>query len=163
VKDEKRWIVLLGGNMHRTLIGILIGAGVLLLPVRVFAQAPVGTVKLNSRSVSPGIGLSWGEGVLTYKGQNFPFTFQAKGLFRDVDPGITAAEMSGQVFNLDRVALFNGTYHKVDETTSSKGGGSFAKIKNPHGVIIDLASTVEGRKFVLGRDGIDIKIAEKKP
>jgi hypothetical protein len=150
--------------MHRTLIGILIGTGVLLLTLGAFAQQPVGTVKLNSRSVSPGIGLSWGEGVLTYKGQNYPFTFQAKGLFRDVDPGITAAEMSGQVFNLDRVALFTGTYHKIEEATaSSKGGGSFAKIKNPHGVVIDLSSTIEGRKFVLGRDGIDIKITEKKP
>lgn len=149
--------------MNRKLIKILIGAGLLLLPLRAFAQAPAGTVKLNSRSVSPGIGLSWGEGVLTYKGQNYPFTFQAKGLFRDVDPGITAAEMSGQVFNLDRVALFNGTYKKVEEETATKGGGSFVKIRNSHGVIINLVSTVEGRKFVLGRDGIDIKIAEKKP
>jgi hypothetical protein len=149
--------------MHRTLIGFLITTSLLLLSLRAFAQTPDGTVKLNSRSVSPGIGLSWGEGVLTYKGQSYAFTFQAKGLFRDVDPGITAAEMTGQVFNLERVALFNGTYHKVEEETPTKDGGSFAKIKNPHGVIIDLVSTIEGRKFVLGRDGIDIKIAEKKP
>jgi hypothetical protein len=93
------------GENSIALIGFLITTSLLLLSFRAFAQTPDGPVKLNSRSVSLGIGLSWGEG----------------------------------------------------------GGGSFVKIKNPHGVIIDLVSTIEGRKFVLGRDSIDIKIAEKKP
>ena len=36
-------------------------------------------MKITSRMVAPGIGLSWGEGVLTYKDQDYPFTFHATG------------------------------------------------------------------------------------
>lgn len=151
--------------MDRILISFLFAASVF-LPLNVSsapAQVPDGTVKITTRSVSPGIGLSWGDGVLTYKGQDYPFTFQAKGLFRDVDPGITAAEMSGQVFNLNRVAVFNGTYHKVEPETSDLAGGSRATMKNLNGVVVNLASTVEGRKFILGPDGLTIKLKENKP
>jgi hypothetical protein len=127
------------------------------------AQTPDGTVKLTSRFVSPGIGLSWGNGVLTYKGQDYPFTFQAKGLFRDVDPAITAAELSGEVFDLNRVTVFNGTYHAVEAGSSDSGGGSRATMKNSNGVTVKITSTVEGRKFNLGRDGMSITLKQEKP
>lgn len=151
--------------MDRILISFLFVASVF-LPLNVSsapAQVPDGTVKITTRSVSPGIGLSWGDGVLTYKGQDYPFIFQAKGLFRDVDPGITAAELSGQVFNLKSVAVFNGTYHKVEADTSDVGGGTRATMKNLNGVVVDLVSTVEGRKFILGRDGMSIELKKQKP
>jgi hypothetical protein len=151
--------------MDRILFGFLFVVSVL-LPSKVLsasAQVPDGTVKITTRSLSPGIGLSWGDGVLTYKGEDYPFTFQAKGLFRDVDSGITAAELSGQVFNLNRVAVFNGTYHKVEADTSDVGrGGTRATMKNLNGVVVNLVSTVEGRKFILGPDGISIKLKDDK-
>ncbi len=146
--------------MGRTLLGLLI-AGSLWMALNVPAesgQVPDGTVKITSRMASPGIGLSWGDGVLTYKAQDYPFTFQAKGLFRNVDAKITAAELSGQVFNLKRVALFNGTYHKVEAKSSDSGAGSRATMKNLNGVIVNLVSTIDGRKFILGRDGMTIKL-----
>lgn len=151
--------------MDRTMIGVLFAASVLLSTnvSSAPAQVPDGTVKITTRSVSPGIGLSWGDGVLTYKGQDYPFTFQAKGLFRDVDPGITAAELSGRVFNLKSVAVFNGTYHKVEGDASDVGGGTRATMKNLNGVVVDLVSTVEGRKFILGRDGMSIELKKQKP
>src|SRR5258705_9402188 len=103
-------------QMHRTLVGILIAGSVLLLSnfSLVAAQVPEGTLKITSRMVATGIGLSWGDGVLIYKGQDFPFTFQANGLFRDVDPAMTAAELSGQVFNLKAPEDFSGNYQRVE-------------------------------------------------
>ena len=151
--------------MGRALLGLLV-AGSLFAALNVLpapGQVPDGTVKITSRMVAPGIGLSWGDGVLTYKGQDYPFTFQAKGLFRDVDAKITAAELSGQVFNLKRVALFNGTYHKVDADSSDAGRGSRATMKNLNGVTVNLVSTIEGRKFILGRDGLTIELTKQKP
>jgi hypothetical protein len=149
--------------MRAILTGVLFAASIFLLSDLLSAgEVPDGILHLKSRFVSPGIGLSWGDGVLTYKGQDYPFTFQAKGLFRDVDAEITAAEMSGEVFNLPRVALFNGTYHKIDGEAAGDGG-SRAAMKNLNGVVVNLISTVEGRKFVLGRDGMTVKLAEQKP
>jgi hypothetical protein len=152
-------------SMERILIGFLFAAS-LLLPSNVApapAQTPDGTLKITARKVSPGIGLSWGDGVLTYKGQDYPFTFEAKGLFRSIDASITAAELSGQVFNLKRLALFNGSYRNIETDSSDAGGGSRATMKNLNGVVIRLVSTVEGRKFILGRDGMKIQIKEQKP
>ena len=73
--------------MVRTLNGLLIAATLLLVLDFSSApgQVPDGTVKITSRMVAPGIGLSWGEGVLTYKSRDYPFTFKAAGLFRDID------------------------------------------------------------------------------
>ena len=151
--------------MERILIGFLLAAS-LLLPSSVApapAQVPDGTLKITTRNVSPGIGLSWGDGVLTYKGQDYPFIFEAKGLFRNIDASITAAELSGQVFNLKRLALFNGSYRNIEADSSDVGAGSRATMKNLNGVVIHLASTIEGRKFTLRRDGMDIEIKKPNP
>jgi hypothetical protein len=122
------------------------------------AQTPDGAVKITSRMVAPGIGLSWGEGVLTYKGLDYPFTFKATGLFRDVDASIAAAELSGQVFNLNNPEDFSGNYQKVETQTSEGGAGSRATMKNQNGVVVNLVSTMEGRKFALAREGMDIEL-----
>ena len=125
------------------------------------AQVPDGTLKITSRMVAPGIGLSWGDGILTYKGQDYPFTFKADGLFRNVDNAITAAELSGQVFNLKSPADVGGNYQKT-EAENSQGGGTRATMKNQNGVVANLVSTVEGRKFNLSREGLTIELKKLK-
>src|SRR6266700_6392568 len=103
--------------MARTLLKSLIMGTVFLISEIPLtrAQVPDGTVKITSRMVAPGIGLSWGEGVLMYKGRDYPFTFKATGLFRDVDSKIAAAELSGRVFELKRLEDFSGNYQKSAE------------------------------------------------
>jgi hypothetical protein len=151
--------------MARTLLGFLI-AGSFLLALNVSSragQAPDGTIKITSRMVAEGIGLSWGEGVLTYKGQDHPFTFKATGLFRGVDTKMAAKEISGRVFELKRVEDFSGNYQKVESEDSARGGGARATMKNQNGVVVSLVSTVEGRKFALAREGMDIELKKPKP
>ena len=147
------------------LLGLLI-AGCLLLVSNISsdaAQSPDGTVKITRRSVAEGIGLTWGEGVLTYKGQDYPFNFHASGRLRDVDVKTTAAELSGQVFNLKNLEDFNGNYQAVEGEKSGSGGGTRATIKNSKGVVVNLVSNVEGRKFSIAREGMDIEIKKAKP
>ena len=151
--------------MGRTLIGLLV-AGTLLVAVNISpapGQVPDGTVKITSRMVAPGIGLSWGEGVLTYKGRDYPFTFKATGLFRDVDTKIAAAELSGEVFDLKKPEDFSGNYQKGEMQTSESGSTSRATMKNQKGVVVNLVSAVEGRKFALAREGMDIELKKQKP
>ena len=144
----------------------LIIVGSLLLTSRVSltaAEVPDGTVKITSRMVAPGIGLSWGEGVLTYKGRDYPFTFKATGLFRDVDTKIAAAELSGQVFDLKKPEDFGGNYQKVEMQTSESGSTNRATMKNRNGVVVSLTSMIEGRKFNLAREGMEIELKPQKP
>ncbi|HEX5021081.1 MAG TPA: hypothetical protein VFX54_10495 [Candidatus Binatia bacterium] len=149
--------------MGRKLVGLIAGSILLLSNVSsVPAQEPDATVKITRRSVAEGIGLSWGEGVLTYKGKDYPFNFDARGRLREVDPRMTAQELSGRVFNLKKLEDFNGNYTIV-EGKEAAGGGTRATLKNQKGVVVNLVSTVEGRKFTLGREGMDIEIKKPKP
>ena len=126
------------------------------------AQAPDATLRITSRMVSSGIGLSWGEGVLTYQNKDYPFTFHASGRLREVDVKTTAAELSGQVFNLKKAEDFSGNYKSVD-AEKPVGGGTRATIRNQKGVMVNLMSTVEGRTFSVAREGMDIEFKKPKP
>ena len=151
--------------MGRVLLGWLIVGSSLLLPQLSFdaTQAPEGALKITTRTVAPGTGLSWGEGLLSYKGQDYPLTFEARGLFRNVDAEITAAELSGQVFNLKGPEDIAGNYQMVESKETENGGGSSATIKNEKGVVINLVSTVAGRKFNLALSGLDVELKKPKP
>jgi len=150
--------------MSRNLFGLVAGTVLLLSnSFSVPAEEPVGTIKVTTRMVAPGIGLSWGDGVLTYQGQEIPFTFQANGLFRNVDENIIAAELSGQVFNLNNAADFAGNYQKTEEKDSDSGAGSSATMKNEKGVVVNLVSIVAGRKFNLSREGLKVELKTQKP
>ena len=150
--------------MDRKIFG-LIAASILLLSnvSSTPAQDPDATVKITRRTVAEAIGLSWGEGVLTYKGKDYPFSFNARGRLREVDPRMTAQELSGRVFNLKNLEDFNGNYTIVEGKEAASAGGTRATLKNQKGVVVNLVSTVEGRKFTLGREGVDIEIKKPKP
>jgi hypothetical protein len=121
------------------------------------AQLPDGTLKITKRTVSPGIGLEWGEGVLTYNGRDYPFSYKAGGPFRYVDTEITTVELSGQVFNLKKPEHFNGKYHKV-ETEEALSSGSRVTMKNQNGVVVNVVSPIEGRKFDLTSWGLEVEL-----
>lgn len=121
-------------------------------------QMPDGKVKLTRRTVSPGIGVEWGQGVLTYNGRDYPFSYRAGGTFRQVDTEMTTVELSGQVFNLKTVEDFAGRYHKVEAEGPATGGGSRVTMKNQKGVVVNVFSPVEGRKFDLTREGLDVEL-----
>jgi hypothetical protein len=126
------------------------------------AQEPDGTVKITRRSVAEGIGLSWGEGALSFKGNSYVFTFRARAPLRELDASVSAAELSGQVFNLKKLDDFNGNYKIVEGSDVASAGGTQATLKNQNGVVVNLVSSVAGRKFTLGRDGMDIELKQPK-
>jgi hypothetical protein len=146
--------------MVRTFLKLVI-VGSLLLALKISpapAQEPDGTVKITRRSVAQAVGLSWGDGVLTYKGKDYVFSFKASGLLRDVEENVTAAELSGQVFNLKNLEDFNGNYKTVEPAEPVGNGAAQATIKNQNGVVVNVIATTGGRKFTLGPDGMTIQL-----
>src|SRR5712692_10371418 len=95
--------------MHHRVVKVLIIASMLLaaMTTRGFAVEPDGTVRITGKSIAVGVGFSWGTGVLTYKGKEYPFSIT--GLSAG-DIGVTSTEISGEVFNLKNVDDFNGNY-----------------------------------------------------
>jgi hypothetical protein len=146
--------------MDRRIILFLFAVGILSLAHTPSgpAQVPEGTLKITRRTVSPGVGVEWGQGVLTYNGQDYPFSYRAGGTFRHVDTEMTTVELSGQVFELKNIEDFAGRYHKVEAEGPATGGGSRVTMKNQKGVVVNGFSRVEGRKFDLTREGLDVEL-----
>jgi hypothetical protein len=71
---------------------------------------------------------------------------------------VTAAELSGQVFNLQTLEDFNGNYKIVEVAGSVGGSGALATIQNQNGVVVNVIATTGGRKFTLGADGMTIEL-----
>jgi hypothetical protein len=145
--------------MKRTLVGLaIIGTMLLVAPTgRTVAQAPDGTVKMTGKSLAAGVGYSWGSGVLTYQGKEYPFSIS--GLSAG-DIGFNVAELSGEIFNLKNLADFNGNYTSFAAGITVAGGGTGATMKNQNGVVMNVVGTTRGLTFKLGVDGMKVELTK---
>lgn len=141
--------------MRRTFIALLMGILLLGSTFKSAAEQADGTVKMTGKTIAAGVGFSWGNGVLTYKGKEYPFSIS--GLSAG-DIGITSAELSGEVLNLKKLEDFNGNYTSFTAGLTVAGGGAGATMKNQNGVIINLVATTQGLNFKLGVDGLKIDL-----
>ncbi len=139
--------------MKRLTVSVLVLVIALSLFGSVFAQEekPDATLKLSKGQVAVGIGWSWGDGVLTFKGKNYPFKV---GGLSVVDVGITKANAVGKVYHLKKLSDFNGTYTGAAAEGTVGGGAGVSTMKNQNGVVIDLQSTTQGVNFKLAGEGV---------
>ena len=117
--------------------------------------APSGTIKLTSKSVAIGIGVTWGDGTLTFGGK--PYAFSVEGL-SVVDLGVSDVTTSGEVFNLKNVADLSGTYASAEIGAAVVKGESDTIMKNEKGVVLRLHGTQKGARLTLGPGGVKIKL-----
>ena len=138
---------------------LVIGSVALGLMSRAQAQEekPDGTVKISSGSVAAGVGFSWGGGVLTYQGKDYPFDVSGLSV---ADVGISKAEAAGTVSHLKKLEDFNGNYTGVSAGATIAGGGGGMALKNQNGVVLNLVGTTQGLKFKLGVDGVKITLKQ---
>lgn len=126
------------------------------LTVAVAAEPnPSGTVKINSKAVAIGVGVTWGDGTLTYQGKTY--TFSVDGL-SVVDLGISNITSAGEVFNLNNVADFSGNYAAGEAGIAIAGGPSDTIMKNEKGVVIRLHGTQQGGRLTLAAQGVKLMI-----
>ena len=117
--------------------------------------APSGTIKLTSKSVAVGIGVTWGDGTLTFGGK--PYAFSVEGL-SVVDLGVSDVTTSGEVFHLKNVADLNGTYASAEIGAAVVKGENDTIMKNEKGVVLRLHGTQKGARLTLGPGGVKIKL-----
>src|SRR5262245_5003238 len=119
------------------------------------SQKPVGKITMSSKSIAAGIGVTWGEGKLNFKGKDYPFSIDGLTV---VDIGITKASASGDVYNLTDVSKFAGTYVAGEAGFALAGGAGAMVLKNSEGVVLNVRSTSKGAKLQLGPSGMTIKM-----
>ncbi len=118
---------------------------------------PSGTVKISSKSIAVGIGVSWGSGALTYKGKDYLFTIKGLSV---MDLGVSTATAVGEVYHLTKVSDFAGKYAALEGGFALGKGLSDITMKNTKGVVINLEAATEGAQLTLAGKGLSIIFQE---
>ena len=119
------------------------------------AGTPSATLTLTGRSLAVGIGVSWGSGTLTYQGKDYKVA--AKG-FAVGGVGVTSAEASGKVYNLAKLADFDGNYTLLSTGVTAGAGTGAIAMSNLNGVTIELMSKTKGVQLSLASGGVGLTI-----
>jgi hypothetical protein len=143
-------------KLRARVMGVVVSS---LLMVTALAVAqdgpPSGKVWVESKSVALGIGVSWGDGKLTFEGKDH--VFAVKGL-SVIDLGVSKVTANGEVFNLKKLSDFDGNYVAGTAGATVGGGAGAVIMKNQNGVILKLTSTSQGVQLTLAGSGVDVKL-----
>jgi hypothetical protein len=146
--------------MRRMVIGLVaVGSVVSLLVGLALAQAkkPDATLTLSEGTVALGIGFSWGKGTLAYQGKDYPV--KVAGLSVG-EVGVDRATAVGNVYNLKKLADFDGNYVAGGAGATIAGGAGIAAMKNQNGVVIELKSTTQGASLKLAAEGLKLSVVK---
>jgi len=116
---------------------------------------PSGTVTVESKSVAVGIGVTWGDGILTYKGKKYKFSVSGLSV---VDVGVSKVTAKGKVYHLKKLEDFSGNYTAASAGATVGGGVGGTAMKNQNGVVMKLTETSKGLQFTLAAEGVDVKL-----
>ena len=104
-------------------------------------------------SVAVGIGWSWGKGTLTYQGKKYPVKVEGLSVG---ELGVTRASARGEVFDLKKLADFDGTYTAGGAGATVGGGAGATIMRNQNGVVIEMTSTTQGASLKLAAQGLKV-------
>ena len=114
-----------------------------------------GTLRIESSEVAAGIGVSWGQGVLTVDGVDHPFSLSGLTV---ADVGVARVTATGEVYGLRKLEDFNGTYHGVTLGIAVGGGSEFVAMKNENNVYIKMRAGQQGLRLSLATEGVRLRL-----
>jgi len=124
-------------------------------PVWAEDKMPDATLTLSEGTVAAGVGWSWGNGTLSYKGQTYRIKIDGLSV---AEVGVTKASASGGVYNLKSIDDFDGVYAAAGaEGTAGKGAG-VSTLRNSKGVVINLKSETKGANIKVAAEGLKLKL-----
>ena len=143
------------GRILSVLLAIVFG---LVVAANATAQdKPSAAVEITSKSIAVGIGVSWGSGVLKYKGKDYKFSLEGLSV---VDVGISSVTAAGEVYHLNNISDFAGNYTAFEAGATIAGGGAWQTMKNQHGVVMKIKASTKGAQLTLAPKGVKIKVVE---
>ncbi|GBQ34832.1 hypothetical protein GOB83_01915 [Acetobacter fabarum] len=111
-------------------------------------------VTFKTRSADLGVGYTWGNGVLTYGGHDYPFEVSGASA---AAIGFSSGNSVGKVYNLQRLEDFAGTYWSLSgETTVGKGVAGHL-MENDSGVRIRLDEIRTGGRLAASPSRLTIR------
>ena len=119
------------------------------------ASAPAPFIKLESRSLAALVGVSWGKGTLSFAGQEHAFSLRGLSLGHI---GVSLTDGLGDVYNLETLEDFEGTYVAVEIAAAAGIGASTTRMRNENGVAIELRADLLGVELALATQGFSIRL-----
>jgi hypothetical protein len=98
---------------------------------------------------------SGGSGTLTYKGKQYPFSATAAGVG---GTGATKFSADGEVYNMNSLSDFAGTYTMVTSGITIGVGKKHAKLTNNKGVVMYVEEKTSGLSSTTGTAKVMIKL-----
>jgi hypothetical protein len=128
----------------------------LILAATVPAQSNTsGTVAMESKAVALGVGVSWGDGTLAYRGKQHKFSVEGLSM---IDLGVSKVSAKGMVSELKKVEDFEGTYTAAEAGAAAGGGAGVASLINQNGVKMKLEATAQGVRLTAAAAGVTVKL-----
>ncbi len=145
-------------HIYRTLSGIALVVVLFFgIAAAIEEKTPSGTISIESTSVAIGVGISWGEGHIKFKGKEYHFSMSGLSI---VDFGISKVSAVVEVYDLKKVSDLSGNYVGLKVGISLGGGVGGVRMQNQNGVILRLDSTQKGVALTLGPKGVTLELKE---
>ena len=141
--------------LNQTIMAAALVAAMAISAAAAEGPKPSGKVVIESRSIAAGIGVTWGDGKLSFQGKDHAFSIDGLTL---VDFGISKASASGEVYNLTDLSKFDGTYVAAEAGFALAGGVGGMALRNQNGVVMHIHSVSQGAKLQLGTSGLTVKL-----
>jgi hypothetical protein len=116
---------------------------------------PDATMTLESKSVAAGVGFSWGDGKLRYKGHTYKVAVDGLTVG---SVGASSVHARGDVYDLKNLSDFDGNYTAVTGEATIGGGAGGLIMKNQNGVEIRMTSTTKGANLTAGVSGVSLSV-----
>jgi hypothetical protein len=119
-------------------------------------QNPSGSVSIHQVQIAfIGSGTAGG-GRLYFRGRSYPFRLGGLGIG---GIGISTVDATGTVYNLHRLADFNGVYGQVRAGWAvGEQGRGMMSLQNANGVYLRLRARRQGLALSLGADGMVVRL-----
>ena len=139
---------------HRRLIVValfgLLASTVIATP----ASAETGTVRVIFTKGGFIVGVGGGEGVLTFRGKNYPFTVSGASIGFTV--GASTTKLVGRALNLRGPGDIAGSYAVVGAGGALAAGAGGVQLRNANGVILQLSGPKVGVELSAAMGGVTI-------
>jgi hypothetical protein len=139
----RTWIV------QAAVLGLLASAG-LATP----SQADTGTVRVVFTKGGFIVGVGGGQGVLTFRGRNYPF--QVSGASLGFTIGASTTKLVGTALNLRGPRDIAGTYSAIGAGGALAAGAGGVQLQNANGVILQLSGAKVGVEVSAALAGVTI-------
>ena len=145
-------------NKKRIVQGLIAVAMLVLTAGLARAEDTTGKVTIETMSAGVGLGVTWGDGVLEYHGERYPFTLTS---FDVGDIGVTKVIANGIVFNLKSVEDFSGMFAAVAASGTFGGGAGSGAMYNNNKVSMVWTGTNQGLNLSLAHSGINVQLTQE--